>query len=193
MSFKFEYDVFSDSINDIHSEECYPFNEYCDCEFITAKFNMCFKTIVGENSEYIFESNIGFFININDELDFEKFISLLKNPKNIDDVANESQENQSMSEIPLTKSRNLCYSREKKTLSLKLDSTRYYSMFEFNLNTEEIIFNSKDWQQCGNYCSCGDCEYYGRFETSLEVRIPFKTETKGKIIEAFEEVYEVFF
>ena len=194
MSFNFDYECFSDRENDVHEDECYD-HEDCICE-ITKKITINFVTNCGSNLEYKFESVVSFFINKLDKKNLKKFIGVLKNPEKINDFIDDSKQkidqiHANHDRTDFTKNRRLYYNSKDYILTLNLDSSRYnYSSFKFNLEANTISFGSVDTQCCGHFCSCGDCEYYGRFETSLDICIPFKTETKAKIIEAFEEVYE---
>ena len=197
MFFKFDYQIFNEINDDVHEEECdgYEFGD-CMCENLTKKITISFTTRCGSNLEYEFESIVTFFINKNDKKNLKKFIGVLKNPEKINDFIDNAK--QKIDQIyanddrtDLTKNRRLSYNSNNEILTFNFDSSRHNdNSFVFNCKTEEIVFASAIYQCCGHFCSCGDCEYYGRFETSLNVHIPFKTETKGKIIEAFEEVYE---
>ena len=203
MSFEFDYEIVNhDARTDVHEDECdgygyhgYEFNE-CMCENITRKSTIIFKTSCGPNLTYKFETKVTFFINKLDKKNFKKFISVLKYPQKINDMIENSKQKidqiyANSDRTDITKNRRLYYNSKDETLTLNFESSRFNNnSFVFHLNKDEIVFRSSDGQSCGHYCSCGDCEYYGRFETSLDVRIPFKTETKEKIIEAFEEVYE---
>jgi len=196
MSFNFDYQVFNDD-DDVHEGECdgYEYGE-CMCENLTMKFKVSFTTCCGSNLEYKFESCVTFFINNNDKKNLKKFIGVLKNPEKINDVIDNSKQkiNQihaNFDRTDLTRNRRLHYNSKHEILTFDFDSSRHNdNSFKFNLESDEIVFGSRDGQSCGHFCSCGDCEYYGRLGTSLDVHIPFKTETKEKIIEAFEEIYE---
>ena len=194
MSFNFEYELFNKSEEDIHDDDCL-ISYGCDCKHITGKFTISFKTICGPNLQYIFETIVTFFMNKFDKKNLKKFISVLKNPEKINEIVDESKEKidqiyANQERTDLTINRRLHYDSKYQTLTFDFKASRSNNnSFTFNMKDSEIILHSSDDQCCGHFCSCGDCEGYGRFNTSLNVSIPFKTETSGKIIEAFEDVY----
>jgi len=195
MSFNFDYEIVENDVHeDVHEDECYGFE--CMCENITRKSTIMFKTSCGSNLEYKFESVVTFFINKLDKKNFKKFIVILKNPEKINDMIDKSKQKidqiyANSDRTDLSRNRRLHYNSKYETLTLDFESSRFnHNSFVFHLKKDEIVFSSIDGQSCGHFCNCGDCEDYGRFVTSLDVRMPFKTETKEKIIEAFEEVYE---
>lgn len=193
MSFDFDYQIFYDSEDDVHEEKCdgdgYEFGD-CVCENLTKKITISFTTSCGSNLEYVFESIVTFFMNKNDKKNLKMFIEILKNPEKINDLINNAnQTDANDDQIYLSRNRRLYYNSKYEIITINLDSSRYnHNTFKFNLNTEEIVFGLSDTQCCGHFCGCGDCEYYGRFDPSLEILVPFKTETKLKIIEAFKDV-----
>ena len=195
MSFSFDYELFNDRDDDIHDYDCDDIID-CDCENFTRKFTISFQTICGPNLQYNFETIVTFFINGFDKKNLKKFISVLKNPEKINEIVDKSKQKidqiyANQDRTDLTSNRRLHYNSKNQTVRFDFKQSRSNNnTFAFNLKDGEITLYSSDDQCCGDFCGCGDCEYYGRFNTSLNVSMPFKTETKGKIIEAFEEVYE---
>ena len=195
MSFNFEYELFNKREDDIHDDDCL-ISYGCVCENITGEFKIKFRTIYGPNLQYKFETMMTFFMNRFDRKNLKKFISVLKNPEKINEIVGKSKEKidqiyANQDRTDLTLNRRLYYNSKDETLTFDFKQSRYNSNgLTFNLKDREIILHSRDDQCCGHFCSCGDCEYYGRFGTSLNVCIPFKTETSPKIIEAFEDVYD---
>lgn len=195
MSFNFNYELFNEREDDIHDDDCL-ISYGCSCEYITGKFTISFQTICGPNLQYNFETIVTFFMNSFDKKNLKKFISVLKNPEKINEIVDKSKEKidqiyANQDRTDLTRNRRLHYNSKDQTLRFDFKQSRSNSnSFTFNLKDSEIILDSSDNQCCGGFCSCGDCEYYGTFNTSLNVSIPFKTETSPKIIEALEEVYE---
>ena len=194
MAFNFEYELFNDGDNDVHGYDCTGIFD-CDCDNLTGKFTIHFKTICGPNLQYEFVTIVTFFMNKFDRKNLKKFISVLKNPEKINEIIDKSKENidqihANQDRTDLTINRRLHYNSKDQTLTFDFKASRYNNnSFTFNMKDGEIILHSSDDQCCGHFCSCGDCEDYGRFNTSLNVSLPFKTETSGKIIEAFEGVY----
>jgi hypothetical protein len=179
----------------VHEEEC-EYDENCTCEDFTKKFTINFETLCGSNLEYKFQSIVTFFANKNDRKNLKKFIAILKNQEKINDFVENSNKRidqiyANYNRVDLTKNRRLYYNPKKKVVVFNLDSNRHSdnNKLEFNLNSNEIIFGYSNNQRCEQFCSCGDCEYYGRFETEVNIIIPFKEETKIKIVDAFKEVY----
>ena len=194
MSFNFEYELFNKPEEDIHDDDCL-ISYGCDCENITGKFTIHFATTCGPDLQYKFETIVTFFMNRFDKKNLKKFISVLKNPQKINEIVDESKQkidqiHANQDRTDLTLNRRLYYNSKDETLTFNFKESRCNNnSFTFNLKNGEIILHSSDDQRCDHFCSCGDCEYYGRFNTSLNVSIPFKTETSAKIIEAFDDVY----
>lgn len=195
MSFSFDYELFNDRDYDIHDDDCI-MTYGCVCENITGKFTISFQTICGPNLQYKFETMMTFSMNRFDKKNLTKFIKVLKNPEKIKEIVDKSKEKidqiyANQDRTDLTNNRRLYYNSKDETLTFNFKESRYNNnALTFNLKDSEIILHSSDDQCCGHFCSCGDCEYYGRFNTSLNVSIPFKTETSLKIIKAFDDVYE---
>jgi len=195
MSFNFEYELYNDQEFDIHDDDCL-ISYGCVCENITGKFAITFRTICGPNLQHKFETRMTFCMNRFDKKNLSKFISVLKNPEKIKEIVEKSKEKidqiyANQDRTDLTLNRRLYYNSMHETLTFNFKESRSNNnALTFNLKDREIILHSSDDQCCDHFCSCGDCEYYGRFKTSLNVYIPFKTETSPKIIEAFEDVYE---
>jgi len=196
MSFKFEYVVSQDDNDDIHDLDCEDnMYEECTCDYSSKKITISFKTTCGPNLEYAFESNITFFANKYDKNNLKKFVKILQNPLKINNIVNKAKTSVNQVYIDrtdLVKNRRLYFNSRNNTLSLNFITSRYnHNTIEFDLENEEIGFHTEVLQRCGQYCSCGDCEYYGRFDTSQDINIPFKLETQTEIIQAFNSVLEI--
>ena len=197
MSLEFYYEVFNNSDDDMHEDEGECYENECVCECLSGKFTIHFKTIVGLNQEYYtFESVMTFFMNKLDRKNLKMFIYILKNPEKIYDITEKSKQkieqiHTNQDRTDLSRNRRLHYNSTCDILTFDFQSSRYNNnSFTFNFKSNEIVFHSKDEQSCPEFCSCAGCENYGKFQTSLNVSIPFKTETKSGIIQAFEEVYD---
>jgi hypothetical protein len=183
MSFNFEYEIID--LDD-------------DIDLLYRKFKLSFITTVGSNLEYTFKNSSNFCISRQmDVKNLKKFIKCLEKPEKIEELVQKAKEKnfgevkrRYFDGIALTKNQRLIYSTHTKCLYFELKSFRYDGNFiEYNLNTNEIVFSSENYQYCDD-CSCYDCEHFSRFDSSVCMRIPFKLETRETIIEALEELYQ---
>lgn len=196
LSMEFDYEVFYDSDEDIHDEECYGYDDCscdCSCDVVSKKFIITFKTCCGQDLQYIFDSTVTVFFNKKDKLNLKRFIYVLKNSERINNI-NEDYKQQinqvDDNRTDLTKNRRLYYDTERETLTFDFDYSRYNeNSIKFDVKHNLIIFCSCNSQCCGSFCSCYDCLHYQPFRNSVDVSISFKTDTKMKIIEAFEYIY----
>ena len=187
MSFTFKYEII-DFKDDIISEyDC------DDCKVLYRKFELNFITTVGSNLEYTFKNSSTFCISRQrDVKNLKKFIECLEKPEKIEELVQKAKEKnygevtgRYFDGIALTKNQRLIYSTHTKSLYFELKSFREDGNFiEYNLNTNEIVFSSENYQCCGDHC-----EHFARFDSSVCMRIPFKLETRETIIDAFEELY----
>lgn len=198
MSFKFDYSIIQDE-QVIHEEgkDCefeISIGGFCECEFVTKIISMNLQTSCGPNLEYKFVSNVSFCINNNDKNNLKKFIKIMKLECGIDNIVIDAKDNikQLREDITyLSKNQRLYFDEKKNIVVFDFDTSRDNDS-SINLSLEkEICFKMNTNQCCRSFCSCGNCEYYGRFTSEQEIRVPFKLEIKNKMINAFKDILEI--
>jgi len=199
MSFKFDYSIIQDE-NVIHEEglECefeISIGGFCECTFVTKIIRMNLETSCGPNLEYKFESNVSFCINNNDKNNLKKFIKIMKLECGIDNIVVDAKDNikQFREDITyLSKNQRLYFDEKNNIVVFNFDTSRDNdSSINLSFEKEEICFKMNTNQCCTSFCSCGNCEYYRRFTTDQEIRVPFKLEIKNKMINAFKDILEI--
>jgi hypothetical protein len=200
MSFKFDYSIIHDEGDVIHEEgeDCefeISIGGVCECTFVTKIIRMNLETSCGPNLEYKFVSNVSFCINNNDKNNLKKFIKIMKLECGIDNLVIDAKETikQLRDDITyLSKNQRLYFDEKKNIVVFNFDTSRDNdSSINLSLEKEEICFKMNTNQCCTSFCSCGNCEYYRRFTTDQEIRVPFKLEIKNKMINAFKDILEI--
>jgi len=200
MSLNFEYSITHDDADVIHEEgeDCefeISIGGICECAFVTKKIKMILETSCGPNLEYKFVSTASFCLNKNDKNNLKKFIKIMKLECGIDNLVIDAKETIKQVHENLTylsKNQRLYFDEKNNIVVFNFDTSRNNdSSIELSFEKEEISFLINSNQNCGAYCSCGDCEYYGRFTTDQVVRVPFKLEIKNKMINAFKDILEI--
>jgi hypothetical protein len=135
------------------------------------------------NFKYGIESTIIFFVSKLDKKTIKKLMKILKNTPVFD--TEDGNENI----IFLNKNGNALYNKTSNEFIFRFDNSKNQSII-YNSNTCQISFIFEDGQYC-KICQCTDCEYYSKFSPSVNIKIPFKDDTKYNILQLFTDIIEI--
>ncbi len=133
------------------------------------------------NFTYGIESTITFFVSKLDRKTFKKLIKILKNTPQFD----ADDENL----IFLNKNGSALFNKINNEFIFRFDNSKNQSII-YNPNTCLISFIFEDGQYCKT-CQCTECEYYSKFSPSVNIKVPFKYDTKDIIIQLFNDIIDI--